>query len=207
MELYSKLATMITQKLSKWDVIDNDKFDIYAYSFEILISYFVFFLVFLLISLLTRTFFESLCYLIGFCILRHFAGGYHTATYLRCHLLFSFTHLLFIIICKTMSSEWHHIIFFSLILYVLSSVFVFAPVDNANKPFTKREFSRYRFKSRLYAVAISIILIVGFMLLNVLRPYALYYIIGSSFAATSLWVAKTIAKYSNRKASAHTLDN
>ena len=207
MKLYGKLAAAITNKLSEWEIIDNNKYEIYVYSFEVLISYFVFFVVFLLMALLTQTFFESICYLVGFCILRHYAGGYHAATYLRCHLLFSFTHLLFIFICKNISSEWNYIVFFSLTLYVLSSVFIFAPVDNVNKPFTEREFFRYRIKSRLYAVALSIILSVIFMLLSVLQSYALCYIIGTSFAATSLWVAKTITSYSNRTASVHTLDN
>lgn len=206
-ELYTNLATKITNKLAEWDVIESDKFEIYAYSFEILISYSVYFIVYLLISLLTHTLFESLCFLIGFCTLRHFAGGYHTSTYLRCHLLFSFTHFIFIILYKSAPPSRYLITIGSLILYILLSVFIFAPVDNENKPFTDREFIRFRFESRVYVSMISIILIIGFALFSILRPYIFSFILGTAFAATSVWVAKVICKLSNRKTNSQILNN
>lgn len=180
-------------------MIDNDKFEIYSYSFEILISYSVYFVVFLLISLLTKTFFHSLCFLIGFCILRHFAGGYHTSTYLRCHLLFAFTHFVFILLFKIVSNQWYLISCFVLLLYIVLSVFIFAPVDNVNKSFTEKEFTRFRFQSRLYAGMTSIILITASILFQIVRPYIWSFVVGTSFAATSLLVAKMIEKHSAPK--------
>lgn len=193
--MYSKLATAVTKKLSELDVIDNDKFEIYSYSFEILISYSVYFVVFLLISLLTKTFFQSLCFLIGFCILRHFAGGYHTSTYLRCHLLFTFTHFVFILLFKIVSSQWYLISCFVLLLYIVLSVFIFAPVDNVNKPFTEKEFTRFRFQSRLYVGLTSIILIIASILIQIVRPYIWCFVVGTSFAATSLLAGKMTEKH------------
>lgn len=194
--LYSKLATAVTKKLSELDVIDKDKFEIYSYSFEVLISYSVYFVVFLLISLLTKTFFVSLCFLVGFCILRHFAGGYHTSTYLRCHLLFSFTHLLFILLYRIVLHQWYLVSCLFLILFIVLCVFIFAPVDNVNKPFTEKEFKQFRFKSRLYIGLMSTILITASIILHIVQPYIWSFVVGTSFAATSLLVAKMIEKHS-----------
>ena len=196
--MYSKLAVAVTRKLSKWDVIDNEKFDIYSYSFEILISYSVYFLIFLFTSALTKTFFESLFFLFGFCILRHFAGGYHTSTYIRCHLLFSLSHLIFILIFKLTPIDWYLVFVSSLLFYIVLSVYLFAPVDNDNKPFTKTEFTRFRFKSRLYVILMSTILITSFLLISIARPYIFCYIVGTSFAATSLLAARIVQKLSKR---------
>lgn len=182
-----------------WNVIEEGKFDVYAYSFEVLISYSVYFLSFLIISILTNTFLESLCFIIGFCALRHFTGGFHTSSYLRCNLLSTLTHLAFIFLCKVIPSTWYIFFIGVLIIYILLSVFIFAPIDHENKPFSEREFARFRFESRIYSGIISIILLLGTALLPILRLYIFSFIIGTAFAATSIWIAKTIYRVSKRK--------
>lgn len=197
--LYTKIAERLTKKLILWDVIENNKFDVYAYSFEVLISYSVYFLSFLIISILTSTFLESLCFIIGFCALRHFTGGFHTSSYLRCNLLSTFSHLIFIFLCKVIPSTWYMFSIGILIIYILLSVFIFAPIDHENKPFSEREFARFRFKSRIYSSIISVILSLGSTLIPILRLYIFSFIIGTTFAATSVWVAKTIYSVNKRK--------
>lgn len=197
--LYTKIAKRVTKKLISWDVIEKDKFDVYAYSFEVLISYSVYFLSFLIISIITDTFGESLCFIIGFCALRHFTGGFHTSSYLRCNLLSTFTHLIFIFLCQAIPTTWYMLSIGPLIIYILLSVFIFAPIDHENKPFSEREFARFRFESRIYSSIISILLSLVFILLPILRLYIFSFIIGTTFAATSVWVAKTIYSVNKRK--------
>lgn len=188
--MYSKIAASITRKLSDWNVIENEKFEIYSYSFEILIAYFSYFTIFIIISILTKTYLESLFFIIGFCILRHFAGGYHTSTYLRCHLLFSFTHTILIIACKIIPTTWYLTSIIILLVCILFSVIICAPVDNINKPFSKLEFSRFRTKSRIYVCLMSIIFGIASWAFDIIRPLIFCFAVGSFFAATSLWVAK-----------------
>lgn len=204
MNLYTKIAEKLTKKMITWDIIGTDKFDVYAYSFEVLISYSVYFTIFLIISLLTSSFWESLCFIIGFCSLRHFTGGFHTSSYLRCNLLSTLTHFIFIFLCKIIPDTWHVISIGCLIIYILFCVFIFAPVDHENKPFSEREYKQFRFRSRVYSSLMSVILLLSTILLPVLRLYIFSFIIGTAFAATSVWIAKTIYTVGKRKTDLHT---
>lgn len=73
--MYEMFAKAVTCKLVCNGIINETKQEVYAYGFELLISYFVYFVIFTCISLLTSTLVESYCFLVGFMFVRKYAGG------------------------------------------------------------------------------------------------------------------------------------
>ena len=110
--MYAQLAKRITNVFVNKGSIKNADFDVYAYGFQIMLSSISYALIFILISIVTNTLFESLIFFVGFYVVRSFCGGYHASTYLRCHILFAVNHLVFI----------------GLIRYFPSSIFCFTMV-------------------------------------------------------------------------------
>lgn len=93
--MINELSNIITLRLQKVGVI-QDKFEIYKYGFELLISSLIGISLILIIGLLSNTFSDSLVFLVCFIILRQCTGGYHSKSYLSCNLSFISVYLIFI---------------------------------------------------------------------------------------------------------------
>ena len=189
--MYGKMAATITNKLIHLNVIESVKYDVYAYGFEILISYLCYFLIFLAISLVTSSLLESICFFFGFFFIRKFAGGYHAPTYKMCHLLFSINQLLFLAMYRFYPASLYSYAFIAVVAYSVGAVFICAPVDHENKPFSAKEFARFRKRSRIYAILLAIVF-GAVVLVHQLHPFLFCYLIGTFSASISLTVAKLL---------------
>lgn len=118
------------------------------------ISYFCYFVILLILSIITCTIWQSVLFCIGFMTLRRCAGGFHADSYTKCHLLFSLNHLLFIAFyyfCPTKYDAWL-IVFGS--IFCLLVMWLFAPIEHMNRPFNDAE--RHCFKGEAeYIVVLS----------------------------------------------------
>ena len=187
--MYKKISCLIADSLLKSNILSDDKYPLFKYGCELVISNIIYTLIFIIISILTNTFLCSLLFYIGFLITRNFCGGYHASSYIRCHLLFAFNHLLFITFTYLFPSNFYLI--FLAIAGVLCSFCIacYSPVDHKNKQFTKGEYYFFRKCSIVISIVIALCTVV-FIVFSSANMYAVSMMFGISSAAISMLVAK-----------------
>ena len=199
MQIYNRVATTLADKLLNKEIITDDKYSIFRYGCELIISTIVYTLVFIVISIVTNSFISSMLFYAGFLVTRKFCGGFHASTYIRCHLLFAFNHLLFIAFDKFFPRQYAVPVLIITGVFCVISIAVFAPIDHKNKPFTKGEYYFFRKCS----FVLSGVILVGLTLSIVFiedRSYSL----SVMFGVLSATVSMLVARYQRRSAPRYT---
>lgn len=197
--MYRKLAICITDKFISKKLIADKKKDIYAYGFEMLISILVYFVEFLIISLLTQTLASSLCFLGSLFIVRKVAGGHHANNYISCNLLSTANHILFVILVKLVNVDTYYTFITLTLLFSAATILLIAPVDHKNKPFIKNEYKRYKLLSSLYCIVLGIVVLLVSGKMIPASELLLGFTFGTLSATLSLLCAKIIRSYERRK--------
>ncbi len=189
------MIASMAQKVSSFfvfnDLIQKKDKKIYSYCFEILFSTVINLVFVLIVSVIFNKVPEMFFYLAGFIPLRRVAGGFHAKTHFRCFCTLVVTYSIFLMILSY--TAVHLNCFFFCILQGLSIlfVFIFAPVQNENRPISKEERKRFQRKSRSMILAgclfSMIIILFSFV-------YAVSFIIGSFTASLSLLAAQMIQR-------------
>lgn len=96
--MFKSYASKITSFLIENKEINQDDYEVYKYGFEVLIAFIVNIAIVLSIGLLFNKIFYSIAFLICYCPIRQFAGGYHANNYTKCLLIFI---LIFILTINT----------------------------------------------------------------------------------------------------------
>lgn len=143
--MINELSNTITLRLQKNGII-QDKFEIYKYGFELLISSLIGISLILIIGLLSNTFSDSLIFLICFILLRQCIGGYHSKTYLSCNLSFITVYLRFIYYRNYIMFSYEGLIKSVIISLVIT--FLLAPMEDKNKKINNEKKSFHKITSR-----------------------------------------------------------
>ena len=193
--MYKAISNNITELFIKHNLISDDKKEIYAYGFEIIISTIFYALIFIFSSLLTSTFWESIILFFGFHFIRKFCGGFHANTYLKCHFMTALTHFIAIGFILFFPSKLQ-VVFSTVNLYTCGLLIIFfAPVDHKNKRFIKNEYRSFRKKSILYGCSVlTIATLYIFHIDTVINigTYVFAYSLGTVSATLSMLGAKII---------------
>ena len=196
--MYGKLALLICDRLIKNNAIPESKRAVYKYGFEVIISSFIYLLIFLFVSILFQCFVPSIFFWLGIFLIRKIAGGHHAKSYLSCHLLYESNHIIFVILFHIVSfSLYPCIILFSL-GFAFLSILLLAPIDHKNKPFIKTEYRRFRLLCLLYCVVLAIIFTLYLLRIIPNHSFIFSYAIGTLSATISLLCGKII-NYRERK--------
>ena len=149
------LAKRITIIFIKNNIINSEDSEIYNYCFETTIvmgiSYFVLFI----LSVAFREFVSSFIFLFSFLVFRKTCGGYHANNYTSCGIMSLFSYLFLIFIIKKNSVIFN--ISFILLIIGLIVILIFSPIQNENKPFTEKQYKRFKIISKALAAAIIFI--------------------------------------------------
>lgn len=190
--MYTKLASFFAQKLIQVGSVKEEQRDVYEYGLEILLADIGYLIIFLLFATVTSTMLQSLFFLVGFILLRRFAGGYHANTYTKCHIMFLINQMIFTAIIKFVPEHFYFALIISLVSISLIVIWMLAPVDNNTRRFIKNEYNIFRRKSRIYSV---VILIMTVTVLFFSKFYSLYicYTLGL-FSATCSIIAGSIQR-------------
>ncbi len=189
--IYNRIANNLTSFFIKKSTISNDDREMYAYGFEVLISSVVYTIIFILVSVITKTILPSLCFFIGFYLIRSSSGGFHANTYTLCHILYFINHIVFIITFKTIPSVATNLLAGGLFIVSATLVLAYGPVDHPNKPFINNEEARFRKRCIISGIVLIALSSISFIISNVLILKQLFCIsIGSFSAAISLTIAR-----------------
>jgi accessory gene regulator B len=152
---------LVTNKIIK---LDNRKY--YTYGIELILNDTVTFLIIGIIAISTNMLLDSVVYLLVFCILRAYAGGYHCKTYVQC-LITSLTIYSFMLLLDTyIANDLKLIISFILMAISCPVIFIFAPISNENSPVTEAQEKKYKLFSRILVIAIIVVFTLSISLAN-----------------------------------------
>jgi len=158
------LSEKITSSFIANNIIQEDDYKLYLYSFEILLSTVLNVFAICIIAVATKTVLETLCYFIAFIPLRQFAGGYHAKNHIRCFVILMVVYIGFLMLINVSPMGHSDLVVFISVFISLIIVFFLAPVADINKPLNDKEIIRFRYKSRLLITVYS----VGIILINLL---------------------------------------
>lgn len=147
----------------------------------------------MILSVLFADIFYAFIYLLFYIPIRIYSGGYHASTHLGC---FSITNLLFlniILITKFIPDSYCKIISIIIILICFPIIFFFTPIINPNNPISPSKKTKYKFISRIYILAESIITI----LISLIFTIDIYVLVASLSIANVafLMVVSIVQKY------------
>ena len=132
-----RIVKRMVQFFYENNVIKKDDMEIYEYGLELLLSSILQIIAVLLISVVVGKLLVTIMFLLAFCTLRTFAGGYHAETHFRCFIILLFVYSIFL-----------------------------APIDSENKPLTSDEKNRYR-KISISIIFVQTLLIITMALFNI----------------------------------------
>lgn len=164
--MLNSLSTLIANKFFN----DNDKYpkEIYIYGIELLISSFISTSVILLIGVLTKTFFESVVFLISFSAIRVYTGGYHSMTYLRCNIISASSYVAIVIFFYLFRDFiTNPIVLLSSYLLTMVIALIFAPVKHENKELDKVDIKKYKLLSLLMISVVFAVCSVGYYVFGI----------------------------------------
>ncbi len=98
--MYNLMSKKLTDLFILKKIIKEEERNIYIYCFEVIISSFIYLVLFFTIAIVFKCLLQSILFLTGFWIIRSVAGGYHAKTYAKCHALFISNQIFMILLCS-----------------------------------------------------------------------------------------------------------
>lgn len=147
--MFDATSEKITDSLIHNEVIAIEDRDIYCYGIQQGLVAALNFITTLIIGCLCGMFFESIIYMISYIPLRHYAGGFHAKTPIRCY-VFS----IFMLFSVLLAMRWVNLSSSICSLIIFLSLFfigIFAPVADHNKPLDQMEHKVYHKRSIIIA--------------------------------------------------------
>lgn len=194
LDIYKKTSHRLTEFLIANEAMEKEKQEIYDYGLELLFASFVNLLVVFLIGVVFDRVLETILFIIVFSPIRMFAGGYHASNHFTCGLMFNMFYMCIILIEKHLWNET------PLAVMIISSlavgiIFLLAPVEDNNKPLSKRQVKLFRKTARIIAGTYLVGIIVGLIMF----PQAINYIAYVAMALIGVTLLITIGYLNKRK--------
>jgi len=183
------LSEKITSSFIRNEIIADKDYEVYIYSFEILLSTLLNFVAMCVIAITTKTVSETLVYLLAFIPLRQLVGGYHARNHIRCFLLLIMSYMGFLLIINFLSVNYGSYVIIVSILISNILVFLLAPIADANKPLTNEEIKGFKVKSRIAIIIYSISTIL-ITILSLISVWGLAFALGILSVSLSLIAGK-----------------
>jgi len=142
--------------------------DIYEYGIIIALSFLINTAVAVILGFVFSLQIEILVFFIPFAIHRSLSGGYHAKTWWGCLIMSGLVMMIVVFLVKLQARA--ELFPISVALWVLSIIttFAFAPVENANRPLSDAEKSKFRKCSRVYT-PLCVLIGALFFILNMNR--------------------------------------
>ena len=171
--MFKSYASKITSFLIENKEINQEDYEVYRYGFEVLIAFILNIVIVLSIGLLFNKLFYSIVFLICYCPIRQFAGGYHANNYTKCLLIFILIFILTMNIPLNIDSKIYKWMIFTISTLSYIGIFIFAPLEHRNNPLTLSEIKKYKKISKILAVIVYISTLI-FMEIDNLKELSAY---------------------------------
>lgn len=198
--MIKKLAKHITTNFINNNIFDESEYDIYEYCFEATIVSGASYIILLVLSIIFNEFICSIIFLFSFSLFRKICGGYHANSYSKCGIMSLGSYLLLIFLIKTIPFIFN----ISSILLIIGALIIIllSPIEDKNKPFTKRQFKLFKTISNGFASLFIIIFVIldlyGFHN-NLINKYYFSCCYGIDLVALALLMSKIERRLHNAK--------
>ena len=153
--IIEKTSYYITEKWKDRKIIDPELCDVYRYGIEIAISTIIGFVLIGILGVVFSCPLKSLIFLLVLIPIRNYCGGYHANTYLQCNAILSAIFILIAVLSRYISINYYYVIVLALV--GLTTMCLFAPIDNINKPLDKEQKTKCKLLSVLIFIVSMII--------------------------------------------------
>ena len=144
---------------------DEDR-DIYIYACETLLSTLANILLGLLIAFMVGRLVDGIVFMLGFAVLRRYAGGHHANTHKNCILTFAIVLLCSMVALTIISRLYIEGILPLAATVAMIGIFILSPVEHENKPLSADLQVLLKKQSRWISFTIWILCIIDFYLLS-----------------------------------------
>lgn len=168
--MISDLSVKVTGVLLNNRIIEKQDEDIYKYGLELLISSVINLALVFSIGCIFGKFIPTVVFVLEYCFVRRYAGGYHADTHAGC--IATFGILYFLTLGITEMFHIGEVNIYLLLASIISNIIVFklSPVADQNKPLEDDEIKRNSFLSK------------GFVIISFVINIILYLCIGNKYS-------------------------
>ncbi|WP_027701396.1 accessory gene regulator ArgB-like protein [Metaclostridioides mangenotii] len=194
--MFKLSADRITSVLVTNELIEEKEFRVYSYGFELIIAFAANALTVLLIGLIFGKFVHTLLFLLTYCPIRQYAGGFHAKNYSRCLLTFATIYLVTILTINYIDLEVYQIPIMIGLAVSLIGICILSPVEHRNNPLSNAE----RIHHKKVAARLSLIIFtvnVASISFGILTNYFIF----SAFALYWIFIMLVLAIVTNRRTS------
>lgn len=164
----------ISYFFSSKQIINENDLEICSYGLQILFSLCINTTISLLIGLLLNKIIYTIIFLVSFCSIRQFSGGFHAKSNKVCIItfisIFSLSMFLGIKLNKLNNLPIYVMLISSLSFLC---IYLLAPVCHINNPLDKNRYKKNKFFSRVISVVLLIIIFIG-CIYNTFYNYIIY---------------------------------
>lgn len=171
--MFKSYASKITSFLIENKEIEQEDYEVYKYGFEVLIAFILNISIVLIIGLLFNKVFYSIVFLVCYCPMRQFVGGYHANNYTKCLLIFILIFILIMNIPLNIDSQIYTFMIFIISTLSYIGIFILAPLEHRNNPLTLSEIKKYKKISKILAGIVYISTLI-FMKIDNLKELSVY---------------------------------
>lgn len=182
--MFKSYASKITSFLIENKEINQEDYEVYRYGFEVLIAFILNIAIVLSIGALANKMFYSIVFLVCYCPMRQFIGGYHANNYKKCLLIFIFIFMLTINISPNVDYQIYTLMIFIVSTLSYMGIFILAPLEHRNNPLALDEIKKYKKTSKILAGGVYI-LTLAFINIDSLKEV-------SSYTCSSLFWVNTM---------------
>lgn len=147
--MLKKLAGQIVGRQVRTGSLTKEETEVYTYAYEVLLNQLINIFLSVVIAVCMRDALTVFVFLASYIPLRSYCGGYHAKTHLRCSLLSAGLLVLVCIMMRMPNARMDGVLALSAFLLSGVLIFVYAPVESANKPLDDQERGCYRRRGRL----------------------------------------------------------
>lgn len=195
--MLKELAEHISLKLVTSRIIKIENREFYTYGLELLISKLMFFLIVLILAMLTKMLLLSVIFIITYTLLRQYTGGFHCNTSEMC-LLVSILLYLFLLFLVRIDFRQIEIFLFAFSLLSFIVIVVFSPIVSENNPITHREKVKYR----IYSIIIAFLWLSAMTISFITKLDYVFYPTCWSLSADAVLILLTLRRCKNEKSNA-----
>lgn len=167
-------ADRITNFLIRNNSVDSEDQDVCSYGMEILICSIINSIIILTLGIVLNKFLQTLVFIVCYCMIRQFAGGYHAKSHIKCIFTFILMYLSTVIMVENINSLYiNSMIIIIIDIIICLSICILSPVENLNNPLnnTEKVKNKKGAKKRVNLVLLALII---FNIQNINYEYILY---------------------------------
>ena len=167
------LSNKITSFLVCNNSIESEDNEICSYGLEVLISSLINLVIVLLLGFIFGKFIHTVFFILCYCSIRQFSGGYHASSHRKCIFTFLCMYIVTVLIVENIYSIYLKPVI--LLIGVLNwlSIFVLGPVEHRNNPLSDLEKVKNKKSTRVIATIVLIGIILG-LSIDTVYEYVLY---------------------------------